>query len=173
MSTVAESVLEQVERDHRDGITSADLLAFFEAQGIRYGEATLRKWVQLGLLPRSRRVGQKGKHKGSKGIYPIRVVRQILRIKELMARDLTIEDIQNQYLFVRGDLEALEQTLSRIFASLDEVVGASTTPDTVAQAVAADVEHARALSTELQQKLATIEARLIPDEDTSLEAAAS
>ena len=172
MGIVAESVLEQVEDDHRDGITSADLLAFFKANGVRFGEATLRKWVQIGLLPRSRRVGQKGKHKGSKGIYPIRVVRQILRIKELMARDLTIEDIQNQYLFVRGELEVLEQTLSDVFVSLDEVVGRPATPEIVAQAVAADVAHARTLSSELVKKLEHIEARLIPDDD-SVEVVAS
>lgn len=173
MGTVAESVLAQVEQDHRDGITSADLLAFFKAHGVRFGEATLRKWVQIGLLPRSKRVGQKGKHKGSKGMYPIRVVRQILHIKELMARDLTIEDIQNQYLFVRGDLEVLEQTLKRVFTSLDEVVARPSTPDTVAQMVAGDVEAARALSADLLKRLERIEAQLIPDDDESVEAAAS
>ena len=94
MSKVAESTLEQVERDHSTGISSVDLLAFFEGQEIRFGEATLRKWVQLGLLPRSVRVGRKGKHQGSKGKYPVRVVRQILRIKDLMDKDITIEDIQ-------------------------------------------------------------------------------
>jgi len=37
------------------------LLDVFPPRGIRFSEATLRKYVQLGLLPRSVRVGQKGK----------------------------------------------------------------------------------------------------------------
>ena len=92
MFEVAESVLEEIEREHSKGITSAALLNFFADKGIRFGEATLRKWVQLGLLPRSVRVGRKGKHQGSKGQYPVRVVRQIIRIKRLMADGMTIED---------------------------------------------------------------------------------
>ena len=35
---------------------------------MKFSEATLRKYVQLGLLPRSVRVGRKGKHQGSQGI---------------------------------------------------------------------------------------------------------
>lgn len=121
MVEVAESVLEEIEREHSKGITSAALLDFFSDKGIRFGEATLRKWVQLGLLPRSVRVGRKGKHQGSKGQYPVRVVRQIIRIKGLMADGMTIEEIQQRVLFVRGDLESLEQTLDKIFGTLGRI----------------------------------------------------
>ena len=44
-----------------------------------------------------------GKHQGSQGMYPAAVIRHILRIKEMMADDLTIEQIQREFLFVRGD----------------------------------------------------------------------
>jgi hypothetical protein len=180
MVKVAESILEQVERDHSGGITSADLLSFFEAQDVRFGEATLRKWVQLGLLPRSVRVGRKGKHQGSKGKYPVRVIRQILRIKELMERDLTIEDIQKQILFVRGDIEELETTLDKVFNSLERNVDRRTATDAPVslpglRAVKADIGRARALADDLLARLETIEERLIsePDADSSEEAAAS
>lgn len=174
MVKVPENVLDQIEKEHVDGITSADLLEFFVSQDIRFGEATLRKWVQLGLLPRSVRVGQKGKHQGSKGMYPVRVVRQILRIKELMAKDLTIEEIQRQILFVRGDIEALEQTLGKIFATLDEVVGVREGTVTTMRSVATDLAKAQALAAELMDRLEKIESRLIGDaESKGAEVAAS
>ena len=48
----------------------AQIVEAFTDAGVRLSEATFRKWVQLGLLPRSRRVGRKGKHQGSLGLYP-------------------------------------------------------------------------------------------------------
>ena len=42
--------------------------------------------MQLGLLPRSVRVGRKGKHRGSQGLYPATVVRQIELVRRLMAQ---------------------------------------------------------------------------------------
>jgi hypothetical protein len=174
MVKVPENVLKKIEKEHVDGITSVDLLAFFVSQNIRFGEATLRKWVQLGLLPRSVRVGQKGKHQGSKGKYPVRVLRQVLRIKELMARNLTIEEIQRQFLYVRGDIEALEQTLGKIFVTLDQVVSEREGKVTTMRSVGADLAKAQALADDLMQRLEKIEARLIADaESQGAEVAAS
>jgi hypothetical protein len=164
MVEVAESVLQEVEKQHIGGITSADLLAFFVEQDIRFGEATLRKWVQLGLLPRSVRVGKKGKHQGSKGKYPVRVIRQILRIKALMAKDLTIEEIQRQFLFVRGDIAELEQTLDKIFATLDGIAETRQKEESVL-AVSAEIERARTIASDLLTRLERIEERLIADAD--------
>lgn len=166
MVKVAENVLKRLDKEHADGITSADLLTFFVEQNIRFGEATLRKWVQLGLLPRSVRVGQKGKHQGSKGLYPVRVVRQILRVKEMMADNLTIEEIKDHFLFVRGEIEALEQTLDSIFVVLDDV--AKTRGDKVAgvRTVSADLSKARALANDLVERLERIERRLTVHPET-------
>jgi hypothetical protein len=172
MVKVAESVLKKVEKDNFDGITSADLLAFFVSQEIRFGEATLRKWVQLGLLPRSVRVGTKGKHQGSKGKYPVRVLRQILRIKELMAKNLTIEDIQKQFLFVRGDIEQLEQTLEQIFGTLDRMAGDRS--GTSVRAVSADIGRAHTQAKDLVERLEKIERRMMAEAEAArTEAAAS
>ena len=79
----------------------------FTAEGERLTEATFRKYVQLGLVPRSRRVGRKGKHQGSLGLYPATAVRRINAIKRLMAENYTIEDIQQQFLRFRDEIEAL------------------------------------------------------------------
>jgi hypothetical protein len=160
MGKVAESVLKRIEKENLDGITSAALLAFFVDNDIRFGEATLRKWVQLGLLPRSVRIGTKGKHQGSKGIYPVRVIRQILRVKELMAKNLTIEEIQQQFLFVRGDIEQLEQTLDKIFSTLETM---SEGDGTSVRAVSAEIGRARALAKDLVDKLEKIEGRMTAD----------
>ena len=146
MTPIADSAVEQLENEHLSGITSAALLAFFADHGVRFGEATLRKWVQLGLLPRSVRVGQKGKHQGSKGKYPITVVRRILRIKMLMARDLTIEDIQNRFLFVRDDIEQLEGRLERIFSVLDRMLNERGDQGISVRAMSGDLKRAKGLA---------------------------
>src|SRR6266508_6832365 len=97
-----EREIAEIERTWPDGLTSRQIVDMFETRGVRFSEATLRKYVQLGLLPRSVRVGRKGKHQGSQGMYPASVIRQIQRIKEMMAQDYTIEEIQREFLFVRG-----------------------------------------------------------------------
>ncbi|HEY4118347.1 MAG TPA: MerR family transcriptional regulator, partial [Byssovorax sp.] len=118
MQRTLDDELDDLEREHPQGLTSAEILEFFASREIKFSEATLRKYVQLGLLPRSVRVGRKGKHQGSQGMYPATVVRQIQRIKEMMAQDHTIEEIQREFLFVRGDIEDLERSLAKVFDAL-------------------------------------------------------
>jgi hypothetical protein len=55
-----EESLVALEEEHADGLTAAQIVEAFTARGVHLSEATFRKWVQLGLLPRSRRVGRKG-----------------------------------------------------------------------------------------------------------------
>src|ERR1044071_5954645 len=92
--------LAQLEKAHAAGFTSAEILDLFARHDVPLSEATLRKYVQLGLLPRSVRVGRKGKHQGSQGVYPVNVVRQIVTIKRMMAEDMTIERIAREFLFI-------------------------------------------------------------------------
>ena len=159
MADIPDSVLDQLEADKTEGITSAAMLDLLAEHGVRFSEATLRKWVQIGLLPRSVRVGRKGKHQGSQGLYPVRAVRQILRIKAMMRRDLTIEEIQQRFLFVRGDIEQLEETLGVIFRTLDRVL--SQRPVAFgAQHVGAEIDTARQRATDLVARLEQIEGRL-------------
>jgi hypothetical protein len=157
--SIDEKVLDELEQEHPAGIASAEILTFLEQQGVKFSEATLRKYVQLGLLPRSVRVGRKGKHQGSQGMYPASVVRQVLRIKEMMAADLTIEQIQSEFLFVRGDIEELERVLERIWSTLDESAKQAVRGP-AGRAVSQEIAAARALSRDLVRKLEAIEARL-------------
>ena len=151
--------LAQLEKAHVAGLTSAEILDVFARHDVQLSEATLRKYVQLGLLPRSVRVGRKGKHQGSQGIYPVSVVRQVLRIKQMMAESYTIEQIQREFLFIRSEVEQLESMLSKIFKKLDGVVKERKT-ERVSSAVQRDVSDARSLSKELMTRLEAIETKL-------------
>lgn len=159
MSSIDEATLDRIEREHAAGVTSAEILDVFATHGVRLTEATLRKYVQLGLVPRSVRVGRKGKHQGSQGVYPVTVIRQILRVKEMMAESYTIEQIKKDVLFMRSDVEQLEATLQSIFATLGRVVKERRT-EAYAQTVAREVEGAKALSRDLMNRLGSIETRL-------------
>jgi DNA-binding transcriptional MerR regulator len=109
----------RVERELARGITSREVVRLFEARGARLSEATFRKYVQAGLLPRSRRVGHKGKHTGSTGLYPVAVVRRIDLIKRMMAEGLTLEQIRESFVAMKGRLEDLEQGLSSLLEELE------------------------------------------------------
>lgn len=156
---IEEASLVKFEAEHAEGISSAQILDLFARADVQLSEATLRKYVQLGLLPRSVRVGRKGKHQGSQGMYPVGVVRQILTIKQMMAESYTIEQIQREVLFMRSDLLELEATLASIFKKLDDVLRERRRAGTAA-VVAREVSEARARSKELFDRLAAIEARL-------------
>jgi len=157
---IPDDELERIEREHPQGLTSQEILDVFASHEIKFSEATLRKYVQLGLLPRSVRVGRKGKHQGSQGMYPATVVRQISRIKEMMAEDYTIEEIQREFLFVRGDIEDLERTLAKVFESLRSAARDGRS-ETSGRAVVYDLSGAESLARELLVKLSMIEERLL------------
>jgi DNA-binding transcriptional MerR regulator len=112
--------LNELEQLHPQGISSVEVISLFQARGIKLSEATFRKYVQLGLLPTSRRVGRKGKHLGSKGVYPISVMRRINLIKRMMIEGLTLEDIRNSFLSVQNELEQVSEALERLFRSIDK-----------------------------------------------------
>jgi DNA-binding transcriptional MerR regulator len=117
-----EHELARIERQHPHGMSVQQIVEAFSAHGERLTEATFRKYVQLGLLPRSVRVGRKGKHRGSQGLYPPTAVRQIDHVRRLMAQGFTIEEIQREFLFVRGDIEALGRQLDRVYAAIENAL---------------------------------------------------
>jgi len=157
--TLNDSTLSQLEKTHARGLTSAEILTVFAEHNLILSEASLRKYVQLGLLPRSVRIGRKGKHQGSQGIYPVSVVRQILRIKSMMAQNYTIEQIRREFLFVRADLQALEQNLGQIFVKLERAIKERKGTG-ISSAMSRNIADARASSRELLVRLRTIETRL-------------
>ncbi len=156
---IDDPTLSQLERKYAAGLSSVEILDVFASHDVSLSEATLRKYVQLGLLPRSVRVGRKGKHQGSQGVYPVSVIRQILRIKQMMAESYTIDQIQREFLFIRNDVEQLEQMLSRIFKKLEGVLK-ERKQERSAQAVHRDVLDERGISKDLMARLVAIEDKL-------------
>ena len=100
--------IERFEREHERGATSRQVVGLFQARGARLSAPTFHKYVQAGLLPRSRRVGRKGKHTGSTGLYPVSVVRRIDLIKRMMAEGFTLEDIRDSFVALKHRLDDVE-----------------------------------------------------------------
>jgi DNA-binding transcriptional MerR regulator len=156
---LTDEAIAKMESAHPSGLTSQAILDALDGTKFKISEATLRKWVQLGLLPRSVRVGRKGKHQGSQGLYPVSVVRQIKRIKEMMAQDYTIEEIQREFLFARSDIEETERTITRAIDGLEKAIQ-ERAGAVVAKSLERDVDDARDLATSLIDRLTDIERKL-------------
>jgi len=116
---LGDAELEAIERSHPDGITAVQIVDVFTGRGIKFSEASFRKYVQQGLLPRSKRVGRKGKHRGSLGVYPAKTVRRINTVKQLMAQGHTIEEIQGQVLLYTDLAEGVAEHLTELLSRLD------------------------------------------------------
>jgi DNA-binding transcriptional MerR regulator len=160
-ATFSEAELAELESRSQDGLTTQEIVELFSARGERLSEATFRKYVQLGLLSRSVRVGRKGKHRGSQGRYPAGVVRQIDAVRLLMAQGFTIQDIQREFLCVRSDIDALSRQLTQVLGALSQAAAerANATlgnDDMLARALNEATQSADALI----EKLRAIEQRL-------------
>jgi DNA-binding transcriptional MerR regulator len=110
--------LSAIEKAFEHGITAVQIVDAFTSRGIKFSEASFRKYGQQGLLPRSRRVGRKGKHRGSLGVYPAKTVRRINTVKELMADGYTIEEIQGQFLLYTDLVEGVAENLTELCTRL-------------------------------------------------------
>jgi DNA-binding transcriptional MerR regulator len=152
--------LSRIEREHGDGVTSEQIVDFFTRRHFKFTEATLRKYVQLGLLPRSRRVAIRGAQRGSQGLYPATVIRRIQHLKSMLVH-YSIDQIQKEFLFVRGDIEELEQSLERVFQALASAVKPrEDVHEAQSRAVLRELTEAKALAAELMAKLSSVETRL-------------
>jgi DNA-binding transcriptional MerR regulator len=118
-SLLGEDELRAIETAHAEGLTAVQVVDAFTSRGIKFSEASFRKYVQQGLLPRSKRVGRKGKHKGSLGVYPAKTIRRINAVKQLMVDGYTIEEIQGQFLLYTDLVEGVAEHLSELWQRLD------------------------------------------------------
>lgn len=112
-----EDEFDALEAQFEDGVTAAQVVSVFANKGDKFSEATFRKYVQLGMLPRSRRVGVRGR--GSRGLYPVSTIRQLAHIRRLLSQGFSIDEIQREFLFVRGDIESLGQQLDRVYNAIE------------------------------------------------------
>lgn len=152
--------LSDIEAQNPDGLSSGEIIGILTNRGFKFSEATLRKYVQLGLLPRSRRVGSKGKHKGSRGLYPSGTIRQINEIKSMMALDCTIEQIRSHFAFVGGEIEELRSLIERILERLEEGLKNQTTSDFATSDLRQQIDAVRGMAEELIGKIESSATRI-------------
>lgn len=150
---LSEAELLGLEEKYEAGITAVDVVELFTSRGVRLSEATFRKYVQQGLVPRSRRVGRKGKHRGSMGMYPAKTVRRINTIKQLMEEGYTIEEIQEHFLRFADLVEGVDEGLGELFESFAEAIDGPRFDARVKKTLARELEEARRLADDLMERV--------------------
>lgn len=149
-----------LEREHAGGLSTQQVVELFTGRGGPLSEATFRKYVQLGLLPRSVRVGRKGKHRGSQGLYPPTVVRQIESIRRLMAQGYTIQEIKQEFFFLASELDGLTRQLKHVLVGVERAVERRGAVERADEVITRAVVEAKALAEELITRLRAIETGL-------------
>jgi len=155
-----EGELAELERRHSEGLSAAQIVEVFRGRGLRLSEATFRKYVQQGLLPRSRRVGRKGKHQGSMGLYPATAVRRINEIKRMMAESYTIEEIQRAFLRFTGDIEAVGRGLQELFTGFSRELRAPEFDAARRKTLTREIEDARKVADDLIGRIENLERQI-------------
>jgi len=155
-----EGELADIERRNPEGLSAAQIVETFRLRGIKLSEATFRKYVQQGLLPRSRRVGKKGKHQGSMGLYPASAVRRINEIKRMMAESYTIEEIQRACLRFTGDIEAVGRGLNELFTNFTRELRAPELDAARRKTLTREIEDARKVADDLIGRIENLERQI-------------
>jgi hypothetical protein len=158
---ISDRELDAIEKAHPDGLSSAQVVELFSARGIKMSEATFRKYVQLGLLPRSRRVGRKGKHQGSMGLYPPTVVRRVNAIKRMMGESYTIEEIQRSFLRFKDEIEAIERGLKELFVGFERELRAPEFDAGRRKTLTRELTDARRVADELVGRIEGLERQIV------------
>lgn len=158
---LSDAELQEIETIYAEGITAVQVVELFTSRDVRLSEASFRKYVQLRLLPRSRRVGRKGKHRGSMGVYPAKTVRRINEIKRLMADGYTIEEIQAQFLRFTDALETIEEGFSEFFSCLEEEVASPRFDNQTRRSIKRELSEARRTADDLLARLDDLSRRAV------------
>ena len=167
LAVLGEPELQEIERAWPNGLSSRQIVDAFESRGVRFSEATLRKYVQLGLLPRSVRVGRKGKHMGSLGIYPANVVRRVNVVKTMMADNRTIEEIQRAFVRFKDEIDSVEVSLRELISGFEREARDANLSDKRRQVLEKEIQEARKAASDLVRRIADLEHRLsMPEEDS-------
>jgi hypothetical protein len=165
-SLLEEREIQEIERAWPNGLTSRQIVDVFETRGVRFSEATLRKYVQLGLLPRSVRIGRKGKHRGSCGLYPAHVIRRVNAVKGMMADNLTIEEIQRSFARFKDDIDSVEKDLRELLLGFErEAKGPDSQSPERRRDLEREIVDAKRAAGELVRRIATLERRLSEREE--------
>lgn len=158
---LTEAQIREIEAANAEGLTSQELVRVFNDRRVRFSEANLRRYVQLGLVPRSRRIGQKGMHQGSRGLYPVRAVRRINLIKKLMAERYTLEEIQQKFLAFQDDIETLDEASDKLIEGFEARI-AEQVAGPRRERLFAELDAVRRAAKELLDAVQRLERILIP-----------
>lgn len=112
--------LSKINEKFPEGLSSQQIVEIFQNKGIKFSEATFRKYVQMGLVERCKRVGRKGKHRGSHGLYPTSTVARINSIKKMISGDMTLEQLKGSYFSMRQKMEDAERKVQEVLLDLSE-----------------------------------------------------
>ena len=166
---LSEREILRIERANPEGLTSAQIVQIFQKSGARLSEATFRKYVQLGLVPRCRRVGSKGKHKGSRGIYPCAAVRRINTIKRLMRSSYTIEEIQRSFSNFKAQIDQVESAIEDLFKGFEREVSNPRFDHSRGRGLGQEIDQARRTAGDLIRQVQQIESQLVwPEKELSV-----
>jgi hypothetical protein len=77
-----------------------------------------------------------------------------------MHQGFTMEEIQKEFLFVRGDIDALSRQLKRVYQAIEDAVHEQAREGAEDVGVGGALNEARELGRELVEKLEAIERRL-------------
>lgn len=160
-SHLLEADLADLEQKHPEGMTLSQVLSAFGEHGINLSEATFRKYVQLGLLGRSRRVGRKGKHQGSLGMYPATTVRRLNTIRQMLAAHYTIEDIQRSFLRFADEIDGLQRVLGGLLDGLSRELERGQFSADRRRAMSKEVVAIRKLGSDVVQRIEALERELV------------
>ncbi|HEY0840645.1 MAG TPA: MerR family transcriptional regulator [Vulgatibacter sp.] len=169
-SLLSDEELAAIEDEHRaTGVSAGQVISLFQRRGVRLSEGTFRKYVQAGLLPRSRRVGRKGKNQGSWGVYPANVIRRVNAIKAMMSEGMTLEDIRGSFLFLRGELDVAEEALGAVGEELARALASPRVPEAHRAKLGVELQDAEDAKVRLTAKLERLASRIVAARDTGRE----
>lgn len=160
-SHLLEAEMVEIEQQHPDGMTLTQVLSAFADRGIHLSEATFRKYVQLGLLGRSRRVGRKGKHQGSLGMYPATTVRRLNTIRQMLGAHYTIEDIQRSFLRFADEIDSLQRGLAGLLDGLSRELDGGQFAADRKRAMTKELLAIRKLGSDVVQRIEALERELV------------
>jgi DNA-binding transcriptional MerR regulator len=121
MRHLSKAELAHIERIYAGGIKTSEVVSIFRHRA-PFGESALRKYVQLGILPKSMRVGRRGQYRGSNGLYSVQIVRLINDIKKAIDQGITLKEIRLSHIGLSGRISALNAACDAVFEHFRESV---------------------------------------------------
>ncbi len=149
--------INKISKQFPEGIPSTEIVKIFQDRGFKFSEATFRKYVQMGLVERCRRVGRKGKHRGSQGLYPVSTIERINSIKRMISGDITLEQLRGSYFSIRQRVEEAERIFVEVQTEVMQQAEKKERKDRHDVQIRKELENLQKLTTKLVQRLEQLE----------------